>query len=55
MKNYIMPQIEISKFNKENIVMSSATNNWVPAIAAETNKAWLDYDRLEKVNAILTF
>lgn len=53
MKNFVMPQIEISKFNMENIVMASGANNWVPAIENEETKVQVNFEELKVAEVTL--
>jgi len=49
MKSFVMPYIEIAKFNVENIVMASGSGNWVPDIADEAMKVQVDFEQLMSV------
>ena len=53
MKKFMMPEIEISRFNMENIVMASGTNNWVPAIENEETKVQVSFEELKTVDVTL--
>lgn len=46
MKRFVIPQLEISKFSMEKVVMASGTNNWVPDIAEEATKVQVDFEQL---------
>jgi len=46
MKKFIIPQLEISKFSMEKVVMASGVNNWLPALEDETTKVQVNFEQL---------
>ena len=53
MKKFVMPQIEISKFNTENIITTSGAYNWVPAIENEEAKVQVNFEELKVADVTL--
>ena len=46
MKKFIIPQLEISEFSMEKVVMASGVSNWLPVLEDEKTKVRVDFEQL---------
>jgi len=49
MRKFVMPQLEISEFSMEKIVLTSGINNWVPALEEEETKVQVNFEQLMSI------